>query len=240
MRILAVVPARGGSKRLPGKNLKLLNGKPLINWTIESTREISDICETMVSTDSIEIAEVARIAGGFVPWLRPTELASDEAKSVDVAIHALDWYEENNGMVDGILLLQPTSPFRTSNSIRRGIELFVSSNKQPVIAVTPSKQHPSWAFKLSEQHIEPLLVSNAFGIRKQDLVNSYHPNGSLYLVSTQTLRETKSFGESKAVPLIIESETESLDIDSAWDFKVAEFFALNVNGKLNLKSEEPQ
>ena len=102
MRILAVIPARGGSKRAPGKNVRKLGNKPLINWTIDCALNTPELSAIVVSTDDPQIAEIAQSAGATVPWLRPIKLATDEANSVDVAIHALDWYEAENGKVDGI------------------------------------------------------------------------------------------------------------------------------------------
>ena len=101
MRILALVPARGGSKRLPRKNIRILAGKPLINWTIEVAKGIPEICEILVSTDDPEIASIAKSAGATVPWLRPKILATDESTSAEVALHALDWYETDNEKIDG-------------------------------------------------------------------------------------------------------------------------------------------
>ena len=108
MRILALIAARGGSKRLPGKNMRLLGGKPLIIWSIDVAKNIPDICDILVSTDDPAIAAVCTEAGAYVPWLRPAELSTDTASPVDVALHALDWYRAKKGSVDGLLLLQPT------------------------------------------------------------------------------------------------------------------------------------
>ena len=132
MRILAFITARGGSKRLPGKNIRSLGGNPLIVWSIEVAKDISDICDILVSTDDSAIAETAKDAGALVPWLRPEELATDTAKSADVCLHGLEWYESEKGRVDGLLLLQPTSPFRTRETVLRGIELFRKNQYQYV------------------------------------------------------------------------------------------------------------
>ena len=142
MRILALIPARAGSKRLPGKNIRRLGGKPLIFWSIDVVTGMSDIVDIMVSTDSPHIAEVAKNSGALVPWLRPDALASDTASSVDVAIHALDWYESEKGLVDGLLLLQPTSPFRTRETVSRGIKLF-DERKCAVIGMSEVQIHPA-------------------------------------------------------------------------------------------------
>ena len=135
MRILVVITARGGSKRLPGKNIRILGEKPLIIWSIDVAKDIPEICDILVSTDDTAIASICTEAGALVPWLRPAELATDTANSIDVVLHALDWYETEKGAVDGILLLQPTSPFRTKKTVLRGIELFSKNEQQPVLGV---------------------------------------------------------------------------------------------------------
>ena len=222
MRILALIPARGGSKRLPGKNMKLLGGKPLINWTIDAAQGIPDICEILVSTDAPEIASVAKEAGANVPWLRPKVLATDQATSVDVALHALDWYESESGVVDGLLLLQPTSPFRTQATIKQGIELFRSNGYRPVIGVSPVQDHPMWTFKMKDGYLVPFVEHHGFGIRSQDLEPALVANGGFYLISPKELRESKSFISLESIPLIEKSSQESLDIDSKEDFNFAE------------------
>jgi CMP-N-acetylneuraminic acid synthetase len=116
VKILALIPARGGSKRLPGKNIRILQEKPLIVWSIEVAKGIPEICDILVSTNDLAILSVCKEAGALVPWLRPASLATDEASSIDVAIHALDWYESEKGAIDGVMLLQPTSPFRSKQS----------------------------------------------------------------------------------------------------------------------------
>ena len=134
MKILALVTARGGSVRLPGKNIRLLGGKPLIYWSIETAQGIPEIIEILVSTDDESIAEASRETGALVPWLRPRELATNEASSVDVALHALNWYEAERTVVDGLLLLQPTSPFRSRNTVLNGISLFEKIGNKPINA----------------------------------------------------------------------------------------------------------
>jgi CMP-N,N'-diacetyllegionaminic acid synthase len=222
MRILALITARGGSKRLPGKNIKLLGGKPLILWSIDVAKNNLDICDILVSTDNSTIAETAREAGAYVPWLRPRELATDNASSVDVALHALDWFEASKGSVDGILLLQPTSPFRTRETVRRGIELFKLNNHQTVLGVSEVHDHPMWTLKMEGENVVPFMHDHGFGIRSQDLPSAYVVNGSFYLISPVELRRSRSFVGSKITPLLIESEKEALDIDTEWDWFLAE------------------
>jgi CMP-N-acetylneuraminic acid synthetase len=224
MRILALIPARGGSKRLPGKNIKLLGGKPLINWTIDIAKEISEISEILVSTDDPEIALIAKEAGASVPWLRPEALSTDLSTSVDVAIHALDWYEGKNGTIDGLLLLQPTSPFRTQTTINRGIELFKSNDYRSVVGVTPVQEHPMRTFKIKNGRIVPYIENYGYGVSTQELDPALVINGGFYLISPEGLRENKSFLDLESIPLIVNSPQEALDIDTQWEFSLADAF----------------
>ena len=146
----ALILARGGSKRLPKKNIRFLGEKPLISWSIDAAKSIPEICEIMVSTDDIEIKTIAEKFGAYVPWLRPYELATDFSSSADAALHALDWYEDAHGLVDGVLLLQPTSPFRTQQTIKEGIALFLGFNLSAVVGVSPTHSHPKWIFRIKD------------------------------------------------------------------------------------------
>jgi CMP-N,N'-diacetyllegionaminic acid synthase len=222
MRILALITARGGSKRLPGKNIRILGGKPLILWSIDVLKNIPEICDIVVSTDDPSIAAICIEAGVSVPWLRPTELATDTASSTSVALHALDWYEANCGPVDGLLLVQPTSPFRTKESVNRGIQLFRTHNGQSVLGVSPTHVHPMWALKIEDNCLTPFMTEHGLEMQSQELSPVYVVNGSFYLISPFELRKYQSFFGAKAAPLLIESMREALDIDTEWDWKVAE------------------
>jgi CMP-N,N'-diacetyllegionaminic acid synthase len=222
VRILALITARGGSKRLPGKNIRPLGGKPLIVWSIDVAKNIPEVCDILVSTDDPAIAAVCKKAGAYVPWLRPSKLATDTASSVDVALHALDWYETENAVVDGLLLLQPTSPFRTQATIQRGFELFSQHNYQPVMGVSTTHAHPMWALKMEGDYLVPFIQEHGLGTRSQDLPTAYVVNGSFYLITAAELRLCRSFVGPKTIPLLIESSQEVLDIDTEWDFRMAE------------------
>lgn len=231
MKILALITARGGSKRLLGKNILLLGGKPLIAWSVDVLAGVPEICDILVSTDDSAIADVSRDAGAFVPWLRPEALATDTASSVDVALHALDWYEAEKGPVDGLLLLQPTSPFRTQSTISRGIGLFGLHGQKAVLGVSPTPAHPMWTLKMVGDYLVPYVSEHGLEGRSQDLPPAVVVNGSFYLVSPTELRARRSFIGVPTVPLLIESPQEAWDIDTAWDFKVAELIAEGFNGK---------
>lgn len=222
MKILALILARGGSKRLPGKNIRLLGGKPLIVWSIDVAKDIPEICDVLVSTDDHEISTVCKVAGALVPWLRPADLATDTASSVDAALHALDWYELENGPLDGLLLLQPTSPFRTKNTVKKGIDLFINNNSETVLGVSPTHAHPMWTLKKDGEYLVPFMQGHGFNMRSQDLPAAYVVNGCFYLITPSALRSDRSFIGNNIMPLLIESQQEALDIDTEWNFEIAE------------------
>lgn len=227
MKILALITARGGSKRLPGKNIRPLGGTPLIVWSIKVAQGIPNICDILVSTDDTATAEIARSAGALVPWLRPLELATDTASSVDVCVHALDWYESVNGKLDGLLLLQPTSPFRSRNTVLRGMEIFREHQHRPVLGVSPAASHPMWCYQVDGEALRPFIDSGGLHLRSQDLPPAYAANGAFYLIAPEDLRRRRSFYSDDMVPLVIDEPSESLDIDTEWDWMIAEA-ALNV------------
>jgi CMP-N-acetylneuraminic acid synthetase len=178
--------------------------------------------EVLVSTDDPEIARVSVKGGACVPWLRPPELATDTASSVDVCLHALSWFENTGGPVDGLLLLQPTSPFRRYPTLERGINLFQECNLSPVVGFSPASSHPDWCFELDERTIKPFSSENACTKRSQELRPAYVINGAFYLAQPVFLRQHRSFIGHSTIPLIMEDQGESLDIDTPWDWQIAE------------------
>jgi CMP-N-acetylneuraminic acid synthetase len=222
MRILALVPARGGSKRLPGKNIRPLGGKPLIAWTIELALRTGLFCDVLLSTDDEDIAAVGRECGGLVPWLRPPELASDTASSVDAALHAVDWYESRFGELDGVMLLQPTSPFRSEKSIVESIALFRASGGSPVVSVTPAPSHPAWTFYVEDGRLAPFLDWAGMEKRSQDLTPAFVNDGSIYIISPKMLRARRSFMDENTRPYVIADARENLDIDNQEDWDLCE------------------
>lgn len=223
MRILTVILARGDSKRLPKKNIKMLGGKPLISWTIDLAFQIPESCAVLVSTDNREIAEIALKTHALTPWLRPKKLATDNATSVDAAIHALEWYESKVGAVDGLLLLQPTSPFRTLQTVLDGIELFKNNNKRSVVCVTQVDKLKSAIFTINHGF---LVAKKEVSAMENYKTNSdfFEPNGVLYLISPEDIRSQKSFYGLNTIPLIVKESKETLDIDTEWDFQIAQKF----------------
>lgn len=229
MKIFTLIPARGGSKRLPGKNIKPLNGIPLIAWTIRAAQE-SGVCTAIeVSTDDSQIAAVATEYGAEVPGLRPAELATDTATSVDVALYALDQYERRNGPVDALMLLQPTSPFRSAETIREGARLFEAyKGERPVISFSPAASHPAWCFKVSDGgSTVPFLGWENLNKRSQDLESAWMLNGAFYMINPSRIRKEKKFLCPDLLPLLVTDFRESLDIDTPQDWKLAKTFMIN-------------
>lgn len=222
MKILALIPARGGSKRIPRKNIRRLGKKPLIIWSIDVAKGVPEICDILVSTDDVEIAEISKAAGANVPWLRPLHLATDVATTIDVCMHALEWYEKEHGHVDGLLLLQPTSPLRTKKIIKEGIKLFASAESSAIIGFSLASAHPNWCFKFEENKIIPYIDSSGFRLRSQDLQNAYIVDGSFYLASPSYLKKNQSFYGQNIIPLINSEPLITIDIDDEWDWFLAE------------------
>jgi N-acylneuraminate cytidylyltransferase len=194
----------------------------LIVWSINTVKGIPYICDTMVSTDDSAIREVAKNTGALAPWLRPPELATDTASSEDVCLHALNWYENSIGKIDGLLLLQPTSPFRSRETVLRGIEIFNSHKYRPVIGVSPATSHPMQCFQIEGKTMRPFMNGEGLDMRSQDLPPAYVVNGAFYLIRPEDLRKWKSFVSDNMIPLVINDPKESIDIDTEWDWQVAE------------------
>lgn len=230
MKILALISARGGSKRIPNKNIRMLAGKPLVTWSIDVVKDIPEICDIFVSTDSLVIADICKKEGAYVPWLRPPELANDTASSVDMAIHVLNWYESKKEAVDGLLLLQPTSPFRSKETVQRGIKLFRKHYKHTVLGVSLATTHPMRTLKKEGGYLVPFVNEHGLEVRSQELPKAYEVNGSFYLISPSKLRMDHSFVKSKIVPLLIDSPEEAIDIDTEKDWIIAESIAINIHG----------
>ncbi|WP_157263631.1 acylneuraminate cytidylyltransferase family protein [Azohydromonas aeria] len=233
-RLLAVIPARGGSKRLPGKNVRPLAGRPLIAWSVATARN-SGMCEcVMVSTDDAQIAAVARQAGAHVPWLRPPELATDTATTSDVLRHALAWYEAEHGRIEAVLLLQPTSPLRRTDSVREAVAMYLMQppgQRHCVVSVSPAAPHPAWCFRLTAQGMEPFLGWDALSRRSQDLPPAYALNGSIYVIPADTVRSGEPVIGPGAKAFAMSAPYESVDIDTEADWRLAESLVSQLPGE---------
>jgi len=223
--VLALIPARGGSKGLARKNIRSLAGRPLIAWTIEAAQCARGLERIVVSTDDSEIAEVARACGADVPFLRPAELAADDSALIPVLLHALDWLERHRRFrPQYVVLLQPTSPLRSASDIDSAIELAFDKDAHSVVSVCPAKCHPYWAKRVADDgRLEHLLpdAEKYLSRQRQALVPAYRPNGALYLVRHDVLREQRTFYTNRSYAYVMPEE-RSLDIDTAWDFHLAQ------------------
>lgn len=219
-RVLALIPARGGSKRLPRKNVLLLNGRPLIGWTILAAQESQYIDDLLVSTDNIEIADVASEYGAQVPEFRPKHLASDNASTASVLIYTLEKLAVN---ADILVLLQPTSPLRSAKHVDEAIELFIRKQAHSVVSVTHCEHSPLWANTLPEdfsmgEFLQPQALN-----RSQDLGEYYRLNGALYVFDVKELKRQGEICYSERTFAYIMENRYSCDIDTEWDFEFAEF-----------------
>ena len=224
MKILVLILARGGSKRLPNKNILKLGKKHLINWSIDFAKKIPFVCDILVSTDSKKIGLIAKKRGALVPWIRPKKLSLDKTKSHDAALHAINWYENNIQKVDGLMLLQPTSPFRRLKTIKEGIRIFKNKKNISILGVEQSKSNSDHHFiltKTKNKYLKKLLKNTE---------NIYRENGSFYLISPSNLRKNKSFYGNNTFPLVCKLMIESIDIDTIDDWKIAKKL---VNFKFN-------
>lgn len=221
MKILAIIPARSGSKRLPNKNILDLAGKPLIQWTIEAALNCHEIDTVMVSTDSDKIADISKQAGACVPYLRCPELSSDTASSADVVLDVIKYYESIDKQFDAIILLQPTSPLRTTKDIINAISLYKEKNANAVVSVTECDHSPLWCNILANDLCMDDFISDEIKqLRSQDLPVYYRLNGAIYLVQSKVFIEQKSFIPKKTYSLIMK-KNDSIDIDDELDFKMA-------------------
>tara|TARA_R110000751_G_scaffold179089_4_gene285196 strand:+ start:605 stop:1294 length:690 start_codon:yes stop_codon:yes gene_type:complete len=221
---LIVIPARGGSKGVPGKNIKLLNGKPLIHYTIEAALGIFESKDIYVSTDSLEIKEVAEQTGLKIPFLRPEHLASDTASSRDVILHALEQYKLSNGKEpDVIILLQPTSPFRNQNHIKEALSLY-KETLDMVVSVKETNANPYYIL-FEEDDNKFLKKSKEIKVaRRQDVPKVWALNGAVYIINPKSIIE-KPIGDFQKVIKYQMDDRYSIDIDTPLDWEFAEFIA---------------
>lgn len=220
LKIMGLVPARGGSKRLPGKNMKEFRGKPLIYWTLNAAKESSVLDVIAVSSDMPETLDFAEDWGAFC-IRRPPELATDTANSADVAIHAMAEVERSGRDIDALMLLQPTSPLRTSSDIVDAVERMTSMNADSVISVVEVSPHPALCHPLSSAQRMDQFLRNKLLSKSESLAPHYYYNGALYLVAKSYLVERRSFVSPETVGLIMPRE-RSIDIDTEADFVMAE------------------
>lgn len=216
-RVLGIIPARGGSKRLPGKNVMPLQGKPLIAWTIEAGLTATCIDRLILSTDDAEISKVALEYGCEVPFARPQEFATDEASSLDVVRHALSQIPGFTHFV----LLQPTSPLRRASHIDEAFQLMCASDTSACVSMRKSIESPYWMYTIREDGCISPVARDLTSNRKQELPETYIPNGAIFISRIDKFLYEKSFYSNNTIPYLM-SFQDSVDIDTPEDFKFVE------------------
>jgi N-acylneuraminate cytidylyltransferase/CMP-N,N'-diacetyllegionaminic acid synthase len=226
MSTLAFIPARGGSKGLPGKNLRLLAGKPLVQYTIESALSSGCFDHVIVSTDSPEILSVASSCGLDCSYKRPDALAGDEVGMVETVIHAIRWLEARSKVFDSVAVLQPTSPLRTADDIRGAISLFTTSKVNSLVSVHPMNEHPYECVVASDFGWSWLRESPKHSVRRQDYKERFFfINGAIYLISIKRLLNDLTLVHSGETILYEMQSTHGVDIDTIEDFHYVEFLS---------------
>ena len=226
MKILGLIPARGGSKGVPGKNIRILAGKPLIAYTVEQVNASMQIDRLILSTDDEAIAKVAREIGLEVPFMRPNELANDSAGSLAVVQHALDFVEAQGEEYDAVCLLQVTSPYRPHGCIDAAIELFEKTRPDSLVSVrkVPDEFNPHWTFEIqADNRLKISTGDDRIIPRRQELPAAYHRDGAIYITSVETIKNKGSLLGDDIVAFPIESP-ELINIDTMEDWERAERF----------------
>lgn len=220
-KVLALIPARGGSKGIPHKNIYPLDGKPLISYTIQAALQSKIADDVMVSTDDMEIAEISEKYGAFAPFLRPPELADDYAKTIDVVLHALDYQMRQGVCYDSLILLQPTSPLRDAKDIRSAYQFFVSNRCRSVLSVHECVS-PLFMRSVDCQGITKRLLDLNSTMRRQDMEKYYCVNGAIYINCVKELSANTSFNDNEH-GFILE-KSHGVDIDCMDDIELAQYY----------------
>ncbi|WP_219017771.1 acylneuraminate cytidylyltransferase family protein [Shewanella algae] len=219
-KVIAIIPARGGSKRLPRKNILPLGGKPLIGWTIEAAQNSAYVDDIFISTDDQEIADVARQFGINIPELRPEELSTDTATTQSVLFYTLEKYGKD---ADIVVLLQPTSPFRSSDHIDQAIKSLIEKSAFSVVSVTPCEHPPQWANTLPDNGSMKDFLHFGWGKRSQDLSEAFRLNGAIYVYDICRLLTIGEMAYREDTYAYKMPNEASIDIDNLTDFEYAKF-----------------
>jgi CMP-N,N'-diacetyllegionaminic acid synthase len=222
--ILAIIPARGDSKGLPGKNTRPMCGKPLIAWSIYKAKKSHYLDEILVTTDNKKIANIAKSFGAYVPFIRPAEFATDQSSTNDVIRHALSYFKYTEFKeFDFIVLLEPTSPLREDDDIDKMLELIIARQDKfdSIVSVGEVTEHPSIMKRLADDGIEPFCSDLAQTTRRQDNVPAYFPYGVAYIAKTSSLLEENTFYTRRCMYFVIK-RYQNYEIDDVYDFLCAE------------------
>jgi CMP-N,N'-diacetyllegionaminic acid synthase len=221
--VLAVIPARGGSKGIKDKNIRPLAGKPLIAFSIEAAKSSELLGDFLVSTDSKRIAEIARSLGAPVPFLRPASLAQDSSPTVDTLIHAVEWYEREKGRrVDAVAILQPTAPLRLGSDIDAALQIFFEGKARSLFSCfQETSSHPLVMYIEAEGLLKPLLSDHDAVVRRQDFPPVYVRNGAIYIASRELVIDERRIRDDRSMLYLMPRE-RSVNIDELDDFEEAE------------------
>ncbi len=219
--VVALIPARGGSKGLPRKNILEMAGKPLIAWSIIQAKQSDIIDRVVVSTDDKEITEIADSFGAEIPFVRPKELATDEAKGLDVILHALRWFKEHGQTADIITVLQPTSPLRLPADIDNSLDFFLEREADAVVSVCKTEHHPYWSNVLPEDKCMKDFIRNDVDKKnREELPEYYRLNGAIFIAKADFMIQNESYYGDNTYAYVM-PEDRSIDIDSHLDFRLA-------------------
>ena len=220
---IGLITARGGSKSIPGKNIKMLAGKPLIAWTIEAALQCKELSRVIVSTDDEQIAKIARQWGAEVPFIRPTELSQDDSSHISVVLHAIQWMDKKERFFpEYIMLLQPTSPFRKVEDIRQANKLAKDRHAVAVVSVCEAETHPYLCKRiLDDGTLADFMKTDISYLRRQVLPPAYAENGVSYLNQRESLLQDQTFLPEGTIAYVM-SQERSLEVDTQWDWYMAE------------------
>ncbi|MDA9030964.1 acylneuraminate cytidylyltransferase family protein [Candidatus Pseudothioglobus singularis] len=224
MNFLAIILARGGSKGIPGKNIKSFCDKPLISWTIRQANHAKIFTKIVVSSDSKDIIETSLKNGAEAPFIRPKSLSQDNSSSIDAIYHCLDFYEKNGVYFDAVCLLEPTSPLRTPSQLKAIINSFIERQETHDSLITVGKIRESVEIfkKLEQEDLKPYFGSKHSQIRRQESKQAYFPYGVAYISKIETLRKEKTFYSNRCTYYQVD-DNQCFEIDEIYDFEVCEF-----------------
>lgn len=219
-KVLVIIPARGGSKGLPGKNIRLLDGIPLIAWPIKTALNSKYIDRVIVSTDSLEIKKMAIKFGAEAPFMRPDKLATDQSLSSDVIVHAIEWLHNHSEYYDYIVLLEPTSPLTEASDVDLALEDLISKNGLAIVGISKvESSHPVYCATIGEDDFLKPYKRESFSepVRRQDVDELYFFDGSLYISDVKKYLHTKTFYHESTLPYIVPA-WKALEVDTLLDF----------------------
>ena len=226
--MLAIIPARGGSKGIPRKNIKSLNGKPLLYYTIEEALKSRYIDKVIVSTEDKEIADLSRAYGNDIPLMRPKELAMDSTPGIGPILYSVKWHQDQGDNYDYIICLQCTSPFRQAHQIDEAIEKLINEDADSIVSVCESEVSPFWMKTIEKGFMKDFLKGSPFYARRQDTPVIYRLNGAIYIAKTEILVKNKNWYTDKTLAYVMDRKS-AIDIDDLTDFKFAEFLMKEKN-----------